>query len=182
MTGKGVNRAARGAAGFTVIELMITLVVMAVMLAIAIPNLRGVMARNQLLAQTTQLASALAMARSEAVSRSVQAGVCASADGATCSGSANDWSSFKLVFVDLDGGDDFDAGTEPLLRVYASNSEVDQTAAAASYFFNPAGFSTLAGNSTVELCHEDLDESNRCRRLTIQPSGAVSVATYHEST
>lgn len=164
--------------GFTVIELMIVLVVTAILLALATPNLRGVLARNQLLGQANELAGALALARSEAVSRGVQAGVCASDDGTTCSGSDADWSEFIVVFVDEDNDDTFDS-TEPLLKSLASTQDVNWTATTATFLFSPAGFSTQAALTNVDVCHEDLSENNRCRRITVQPSGIVSVTTYN---
>lgn len=160
--------------GFTVIELLIVIAVVAVMLSWAMPNLKGTLARNQLLGQANELASAMALARSEAVTRGTQAGVCASANGTTCSGSSNDWDKFILVFVDQDRGSDFD-NTEPLLKSLGSHEKVDQFAPAASYFFTSSGFSTSNAVSSVQVCHENLAESDRCRTVTIAPTGIVTV-------
>ncbi len=169
--------------GFTVIELMIVVVVTALLLAIATPNLRGLLARNQLLGQANELAAALTLARSEAVARGSQAGVCASADGSTCSGDAGDWSEFVLVYVDVDNDDTLDAG-EPLLKSYRSTSDVDWTADndISEFHFRSTGFNKVAGLSNVTLCHDNLDESTRCRRVTVQPSGIVSITTHNAST
>ncbi len=160
--------------GFTVIELLIVIAVVAIMLSWAMPSLKGTLARNQLLGQANELASAMALARSEAVTRGTQAGVCASANGTTCSGSSNDWDKFILVFVDQDRGSDFD-NTEPLLKSLGSHEKVDQFAPAASYFFTSSGFSTTNAISNVQVCHENLAESERCRTVTIAPTGIVTV-------
>lgn len=166
--------------GFTVIELMIVLVVTALLLALATPNLRGLLARNQLLGQVNELAAALTLARSEAVSRGVQAGVCASDDGATCSGDAGDWSEGILVYVDQDNDSTFD-NTEQLLKYLESTRDVNWTAAVAAFHFNAAGFSTLNAQTDVTVCHETLAENDQCRRVTVQPSGIVSVTSYDSS-
>ncbi len=160
--------------GFTAIELLIVIAVVTVMLSWAMPNLKGTLARNQLLGQANELATAMTLARSEAVTRGTQAGVCASADGTTCSGKNDDWDKFILVFVDQDSGSDFD-NTEPLLKSLGSHSKVDQFAPAASYFFNSSGFSTTNALSSVQVCHENLAESDRCRTVTIAPTGIVTV-------
>ncbi len=162
--------------GFTMIELMIVLVIMAILLASAAPDLRGAMARNQLLGQANELATAMSIARSEAITRGTQAGTCASADGTSCSGSADDWAKYILVFIDSDLGSDFDNG-ELLLKSFAAHSEVDQTATVPAVYFGPSGFSTLNTNAVFDVCHNNLDESSKCRTVNVGPSGAVTVKT-----
>ena len=122
------------------------------------------------------LAGAMSTARSEAITRGTQAGVCASANGTSCSGSNDDWGKFILVFVDSDLGSDFD-NTEPLLKSFAAHNQVSQTASVAAIYFRPSGFSTLNTASNIDVCHIDLDESSMCRRVNVGPSGNVSVTT-----
>ena len=166
----------RQQSGFTLIELMIVLVITAILLTIFSPGLRGAMARNQLMGQAHELAGAMSTARSEAITRGTQAGVCASANGTSCSGSNDDWGKFILVFIDSDLGSDFD-NTEPLLKSFAAHNQVSQTASVAAIYFRPSGFSTLNTASNIDVCHIDLDESSMCRRVNVGPSGNVSVTT-----
>jgi len=56
----------RLAAGFTLVELLVVMVVGAILLAIAVPALQGLFAANQLSALTDTFATALSEARSEA--------------------------------------------------------------------------------------------------------------------
>ncbi len=165
--------------GFTVIELMIVLVVTAILLALATPNLRGVLERNQLLGQANEMAAALTLARSEAVARGLQAGVCASANGTSCSTSAANWGDFVVVYVDEDIDGTFDAD-EPLLKSFQSTPDVSWTfdTDVDNFLFNAAGFSTLAAQRSVTLCHDEAAEGDRCRTVTVQPSGIVSVTKY----
>lgn len=89
--------------GFTLIELMVTISVLAILMSIAIPSFQGFILNSRLTATTNDLASALAFARSEAVKRATRVTVCKSANtGASspiCSAGAS-WQDGWIVFVD----------------------------------------------------------------------------------
>ena len=67
--------------GFTVIELMTVLVIAGVLLSLAIPSFRELLARNRVEGVAAELSTDLQYARSEAVSRNVPVGLIA---GANC--------------------------------------------------------------------------------------------------
>ncbi len=164
---------------------MIVLVIMAISLSLSTPRLRDVMARNQLLGQANEMAGALSLARSEAVTRGTRAGVCASANGTSCSGQVSDWENYILVFIDEDGGSDFDSG-EPMLRSLSAHADVDQDASASAYFFHPSGFSTINSGSNIDLCHElaitdPQSMGITCQRVRTAPGGLVTVEKYIKS-
>ncbi|MEO7065894.1 MAG: GspH/FimT family pseudopilin [Rhodanobacter sp.] len=73
--------------GFTLIELMVTLVIMAILMAFALPSFRDTIRRGHVSSSSNALLAALSYARSEAISRSQLVSMCASTDGTTCSGS-----------------------------------------------------------------------------------------------
>lgn len=56
-------------AGFTIIELLVTLAVAAIILTIAVPSFQGLIERSRLTTEANTLGSALQLARSEAVKR-----------------------------------------------------------------------------------------------------------------
>jgi type IV fimbrial biogenesis protein FimT len=93
--------------GFTLIELMVTIAVAAILLSIGIPAFNQMTATNRIASETNDLVSALNFARSEAVKRGATVSVCSSNNGTGCSGS---WSDGWLVFVDADGDAAVDAG------------------------------------------------------------------------
>jgi type IV fimbrial biogenesis protein FimT len=88
--------------GFTLIELMITLAVVGILLAIGMPSLKTFMQGNQLIASTNELISALHVARSEAIKLNSRVSVCESSNGTSCSATGS-WKNGWIVFVDFDG-------------------------------------------------------------------------------
>jgi len=96
--------------GFTLIELMMVLVIVAILAAIAGPSFRDTIERNRRFFTIEQTLALLAQARGEAVARSARVHVCPSSDGLTCIDSSNVWSPGVIAFVD-DGGGDAACGT-----------------------------------------------------------------------
>ena len=76
----------RRSAGFTLVELMITVVVAAILMAIAVPSFRTFMQNDQQWVQTNNLLLALNTARSDAIKSDLAAGaqVCSSNNGLAC--------------------------------------------------------------------------------------------------
>lgn len=88
--------------GFTLIELMVAISLIAILLTIALPSFRSLIQNNRITAQTNAFVSAHTYARSEAVKRSGRVDVCPrNATGTGCSGS--NWNDGWLVQVH--GGD-----------------------------------------------------------------------------
>lgn len=100
------------AGGFTLIELMITLLIAAIVLSASLPQL-GLIA-NQINFSSIQqsLISSIVFTRGEAIRNGGQAAICASdsIESATtsCSASAGDWSSGWIIFVDRNNNGIFD--------------------------------------------------------------------------
>ncbi len=87
------------ARGFTLVELLVTVSVLSVLLAIAVPSFQGTIASNQLTSRTNELVSALNLARSEAIRRGARVTLCKSSSGTACTTSGN-WEQGWIAFVD----------------------------------------------------------------------------------
>ncbi|TLM74830.1 GspH/FimT family pseudopilin [Microbulbifer harenosus] len=89
--------------GLTLIELMITLAVLAVIVGIAVPSFNTMIQNNRSLALGDELASALNFARSEAIKRGARVTLCGTTNGTTCNGN---WTNSWIVVVDTAATDD----------------------------------------------------------------------------
>lgn len=81
-----MGRNTNNSGGFTLVELMVVLAVLAVLLGVAVPSFQNIINRNRLTAVTNEIVAAIQLARVEAVRRNGRVVFCPTADGATCGG------------------------------------------------------------------------------------------------
>ena len=118
--------------GFTLTELMIVVALAAIFATLAVPSMGGMIARQKVQSQASEIANALTFAHTEAVrqGKSVFVVPAKIKDDGTLNGSTTDWSSNDtnavLVFADNGANNQqFDAGED--LRVVSLNSKLTRT-------------------------------------------------------
>jgi type IV fimbrial biogenesis protein FimT len=172
----------RRSAGFTLIELMVTLTVIGISLVFAAPNLVAFIQNYRITTQTNNLLADLQLARNNSVAQGVPVSVCASTDGATCVGT--DWSVGRIVFTDANGNGAVDVTTDAILRVteaVATGSTIIATnlTTAGRIQFRPSGLASgvIGGGASFKLC--DSRTGAFGRTISIAPTGraAAAVAT-----
>ncbi len=159
--------------GFTIVELMIAIAILAIMTALAMPSLQQFMARNELVGTSNALISGINLARTEAVTRSTAVGICPSTDGTGCTGGA--WKSGFLVFVDDDNNGNFN-GSEELIRAESGYNNpaitIDGTAGVNNGFtFTADGIlAAVGGGGSIDLTH---DVATNGIRITVNTGGQI---------
>jgi type IV fimbrial biogenesis protein FimT len=121
--------------GFTLYELMITLLVVGVIITLGIPNLTEFTQNSRLTGTSNDLLSSFQLARSESARSKSNITICASDNSldaaANCGGTFNDgW----IIFIDLDGDLNRAGAGENVLRAHAAP---------------PAGVSVLPDNGAT---------------------------------
>ncbi len=111
--------------GFTLIELITVLSILAISITLAVPSFKSLMQSNQASSEAHKLLSSIFLARSEAVKRGVRITMCPRVyprtNPETCTGST-EWSKGWLLYIDESGViGDFD-GTDTLIKAWGSVS------------------------------------------------------------
>lgn len=164
----------RRATGFTLLEMLVTLMLLAVLTAAAAPSFRGLLQGNLAAAHAEALMTSLTLARSEAIKRNLRIVLCKSADGTTCT-TAGDWAQGWLVFVDRDSDAALDAG-EDVLRTQArlpGEFTLNNNNARDWYAYRPDGSAASSGGlvtGTFRVCPPTGD-SSRARRVVTNITG-----------
>ncbi len=164
---------------YTVIELLTTVTVLALLSGIAAPGLRALVQSNRAVSQANALTAAFYLARSEAITRGLPVSVCTSDDEATCSG-GDDWSGGWIVFTDgVAPIGSVDAGTpaDTVLQAYpAIESGILLTGSTDFVTFTANGFLQAAAPTLIELRLPGCNGENQ-RDIAINLQGRTSVAT-----
>ncbi|MHB8346034.1 MAG: GspH/FimT family pseudopilin [Acidiferrobacterales bacterium] len=158
--------------GFTLIELVITLAVAAILATIAVPDFETAVQNNRQVEQINALVEALNLARSTAIKEggSWTATVCA---GANTSCSDTNWADGWVVFSNASGG------SPQLLRVFPALSGGNTltnsgqlNGSGNSYTFDPSGLLANAGNDVYfVLC--DARGATKARTMDLLPTGSI---------
>ena len=160
-----LQRSAKPARGFTLVELMIVMVVIGVLAAFAVPGITGMINNSRLSGQAGELISTMQLARAEAVRRNASVEVCPTSDGSTC-GTATSWTRWIVH-----GPDPGNGGADEVIADNSSNASVQVKSSVNRVVFKPSGL--LDAQQTVTVCMPTTQPNINQRVLTIMISGVV---------
>ncbi|MEO7052213.1 MAG: GspH/FimT family pseudopilin [Rhodanobacter sp.] len=123
-----MHELARRSKGFTLVELMVTIAVVAILLAIALPSFRNVIQRNRVASASNDLLASVSYARTTAINRGQLVSMCPSTDGASCTSAGKDFESGWIVYTYPAGAASantaYAAATSTLLRASGTHTGV----------------------------------------------------------
>ncbi|MEW9798752.1 GspH/FimT family pseudopilin [Alteromonas sp. CYL-A6] len=97
--------------GLTLLEMLITLAISAILLTVVAPNVQSILASNKITSDINNLSAIAQHARFSAINDQQDVVLCPTANYSTCSSS---WRLAKMVFADVNGNGNRDDG-EPLI-------------------------------------------------------------------
>ncbi len=167
--------------GFTLIELMVTLAVGIVILAIGLPSIMTMVSSNQAAGYANDLVGAIRLARSEAVTRADLVTICprssnlATIDCAsTLSTFSTDWNNGWIVFIDDDSNSAVNTG-DTILKVWTilvdeRSSLVFNSTSPKTILFDSAGGNTSGAQIQFAFKKSDC-RANQARQITVSIMG-----------
>ena len=99
-----------GQTGLTLVELLITLVILTVLIGIGVPGFKGTIESNRLQSQSYDISAALSYARIEAIDKGLSIALCSSTNSTSCrsDGNKNTWTDGWILFRDINANGSLD--------------------------------------------------------------------------
>ena len=160
--------------GFTLVELMTTLMITAILVTVAVPGFNTTIKNNRQVAQANLLVSSISLARSEAVKHGRTATVCINANqpAVGCS-PGNNWEQGWMVWVDLNNNNIPDAGEERrFVQPFPGGTTLTSAVSRLNFTAQGAAADAATGNATLDLCDNRVNETGR--QISISATGRTN--------
>lgn len=173
--------------GFTLIEALVVIAVLAVVSALAAPSLRTFVVRNKVASISNEFSSALTQARALAVSKNSCASICAapsvssSSGTSTCNTTSADFQAGWMIFANptCDAGKTDPAATEvSVLRIGDTSggySIQPSDSALSIVMFDPRGFAVLGAAGNFQVNPPTSADDDFKRTICLDAAGRPSV-------
>ncbi len=164
--------------GFTLIEMMITLCIAGIMLAVATPSFRAILLKNTTITYTNDFKMALYQAQNEAITRNTRVSIQAKTT------TNNLWEDGWNIFEDTNSNNSYDSASETLIRTYEPTAKNHSLKSSYSSFNTSIGFNSLgepvtssgaSSSAEFRLCDPD-NNTDLSRTLKVSFSGNITVS------
>ena len=148
--------------GFSLVELIITLTIAGILMAIAVPGIQNFVSSNRLTSQVNELMANISISRSEAIKRAVTTGVCVTASGGSSCVTSGNWANGWLVYYVCPTGDPSGctAGNNVALKIHeALGGSNTLTAPADAIVFSKSGLLSSPSSGTRQFTLTDTKNS-----------------------
>ncbi|MDI1259807.1 GspH/FimT family pseudopilin [Aquabacterium sp.] len=160
--------------GFTLVELMVTVAILVILLAIGVPSMQQFLESRRVISKADALTSGMRFARSEALKRGQTIRMCITTTAdtitPTCAAAASrDWAVGWMIYADADNDGNLD-NTEQILRIQqAFNGGGALTGDRNPVSFTADGFA-LGSNTSILVASSQASDLNiqRCVFLSGQ--------------
>ena len=166
--------------GFTLIELMVTLAVVAIVAGIAAPSFSDMMQDNRLITSSNELLGGIALTRSEAIKRGERVVICQSSNSTSCGGNSSNWHQGWIVFVDENTNGSVDDASTDIISVHqALNDSITLSMNNNALSYDGDGLAVNLTNEVFFTFCDDRGDANR-RGLGISITGRARQAQSSE--
>jgi type IV fimbrial biogenesis protein FimT len=159
---------------FTLIELVITLAIIAILAGISLPSFKSLVGSSKITSEINALNGILQLSRTTAITKSEKVTICPSNDGVQCT---KNWSQGYMAFIDFDGNRQLDS-TDQLLQLHRIEDKKIRVRWRAFRKNNSLQWLntgiTNHQNGSFEYCYQN--EPNLARGLFITKSGRVRLS------
>ena len=164
--------------GFTMIEILITLTVAAILAALAIPSFTEIIRNTRLTTASTLLTSDLNLGRGEAIKRNARILVCAKIAALDACDTGTNWATGWIICYDIDANGACDAATtglpNPILIRPAINSTLTLTGTASLLQFAGTGGQAGANPPTFQFTLSGNWSGAASKSVSVARSGGIS--------
>jgi type IV fimbrial biogenesis protein FimT len=170
-------RRRRRAAGFTLVELMVTIAVAAIVVALGVPSFLRTLARHTIASQAEELQDAVRVGRNEAMKRSGPVVLCRTEESnpSHCAGSGGSWQTWVL-FTDVARSGTFVAGDAVLRQRQDASRRTTVMGDSASIRFEATGIAHAdTGSAVIVLGERGAGDLAQQRQVCVNPRGEVAI-------
>jgi type IV fimbrial biogenesis protein FimT len=156
--------------GVTLVELMVTVSIVAIILTFVGPSIQGILIKNRIISEINEISSLVQYARHHAIDEQALVVVCPSVDYSVCS---TDWNDPKIVFIDND--DNAIRGTTEALLVTVGATSVTSLMTNTTDIIKFTGTGEANLTTEILICHKD-GRAEYARSLSVTLQGRVKMS------